>query len=86
MLLADDPAPAREVVSRLRPEEIGLHANGWFARHVLDDAWGTAEATRSDAAMACELREGALREYIAALDAGERLPGRSNWILPFALC
>jgi predicted N-acetyltransferase YhbS len=86
MLLADDPAMAREALARLRPEEIGLHANGWFARHVLDDAWGAAEATRSDAAMACELREGALQEYIAALGAGQRLPGRSNWILPFVLC
>ncbi|MBT5713540.1 hypothetical protein HOI71_21000, partial [Candidatus Poribacteria bacterium] len=86
MLLADDPVLARVVLATVRPSELGLHPNGWFARHVLDEAWGVARADRSDAAMACELREGALQPYLAAVDEGTRLPGRPNWVLPFVLC
>jgi len=86
MLLTDDPALAREVLATVRPEKVSMHPAGWFARHVLDDAWGTAHASRSDAAMACELREGALQPYLQALDAGQRPPGLSNWLLPFILC
>ncbi len=86
LLLADDVAMAREVLARVRPEGLSMHPSGWLARHVLDDVWGVAHASRSDAAMACELQPGALEPYLRALDAGEREPGLSNWLLPFVLC
>ena len=86
LLLADDVAMAREVLARVRPEGLSMHPSGWLARHVLDDVWGVAHASRSDAAMACELQPGALEPYLRALDAGERDPGLSNWLLPFVLC
>jgi len=86
LLLAGDPLLARELIATLKPEEISQHPAGWLARNVLDPAWGKAEASSSKAAMACELQEGVLQPCLQAVEAGERLPGCSNWPLPFLLC
>lgn len=86
LLLTDDPALARALICVLKPEEISQHPSGWLARNVLDPAWGNAEANASQAAMVCELEEGALQPYLEVLETGERLPGASNWPLPFLLC
>lgn len=86
MLLADHPALARDVIATIKPTELQQHPSGWLARHALDATWAKAEASRSDAAMARELRDGALGPYLAALEADERPPGCCFWPLPFLAC
>jgi len=85
-VLADDPALARDLIATIKPGKLAHHPAGWLAKNVLDPAWATAEAKLSAAAMACELQPGALDAYVAAVEAGDRLPGSVNWPLPFAAC
>lgn len=86
LLLADDPALAREVIATIRPATLEHHPSGWLARHALDPEWATAEAKPSKAAMACELQEGVLDAYLQALESGNRLPGFTLFPLPFLAC
>ena len=86
LVLADDPALAREVIATLKPKALEHHPAGWLAQHVLDPKWAATEAKLSQAAMACELEEGALKPYLDALEAGERLPGATIFPLPFLAC
>jgi putative acetyltransferase len=86
LLLADDPLLARDLIATLRPEEIFQHPSGWLARNAVDPAWGKAEVNPSRAAMVCQLREGVLRPYLEAVEAGRRPVGSANWQLPFVLC
>ncbi|KKL53654.1 hypothetical protein LCGC14_2273280 [marine sediment metagenome] len=86
LLIADDPALAREVIATVKPTSLEHHPSGWLAREVLEPEWAIAEAKRSAAAMAIELREGVLDPVIDALDSNRRLPGFCNWPIPFMLC
>lgn len=86
MLLAEDPALAREVIATIRPATIEHHPSGWLARNVLDPTWATCEVELSQAAMACELQEGVLQPYLQALESGKRLPGFTRFPLPFLAC
>lgn len=86
LLLADDPALAREVLATIRPAKMDHHPAGWLVREVFDPAWGTAQADAFDAAMACELQPGVLDAYLAARASGERLPGMMLFPLPFLAC
>jgi hypothetical protein len=86
MLLADDPALARDVIATFKPPSLQHHPSGWLAREALDPRWSRAEAKRSAAAMALELQEGVLAPAINALESGERPPGFCNWPIPFMLC
>ena len=86
LVLADDPALAREVIATLKPKALQHHPAGWLAQHALDPKWAATEAKLSQAAMACELEEGALKPYLDALEAGERLPGGTIFPLPFLAC
>ena len=45
-----------------------------------------SEARGDEEAMAFELEEGVLRQYLDALEGGERLPGFCNWPVFFMLC
>lgn len=83
MVLGDDPRLVREVIATIRPASLKQHADGWLARNVIQPEWGRVEVNRSDAAMACELQNGALQPLIYALEGGERLTGACNWPLPF---
>ena len=85
-LLADDPALACDLIATIKPEKLVHHPAGWLARNALGPHWGTAEAKASPAAMACELRPGALDAYVKAVKSGDRRPGCVNWPLPFAAC
>ena len=86
ILLAADPALARDVLTTLKPKALDQHPAGWFARNVLEPAWGTAEVKPSQAAMAYELQEGVLRPYLEALQTGKCLPGFTLFPLPFLAC
>ncbi len=86
LLLADDPALAREVLACIRPPALEHHPSGWLARQVIDPVWGTAHAEAWSAAMACELQPGVLQPYLDARTAGERLPGMAMFPLPFLAC
>ena len=86
MLLAEDPALAREVIATIRPTTMEHHPSGWLARNVLDTEWATCEVKLSEAAMACELEEGVLEPYLKAVDSGKRLPGVTLFPLPFMAC
>ena len=86
LLLADDPELARDVIATLRPATLGHHPSGWLARNVLSAEWGSAEATLGDAAMAYELQEGVLTPYLKASEKHERLPGFTQFPLPFMAC
>lgn len=81
MVIGDDDALVRDVIATIRPEGLAQHPSVWLARGVLDPAWGTAEATAFDAAMACELQEGVLEPCLEARAAGESLPGQCPWPL-----
>ena len=83
LMFADDPQLAREVLYTVRPPLLRHHPSGWLAKHVLDPAWSTAEATASPAAMACELQEGILSPLLTALTRDERPPGYTLYPLPF---
>ena len=74
------------MIATLRPATLGHHPSGWLARNVLDAEWGSAEAKLGDAAMAYELQEGVLAPYLKALEKGERLPGFTQFPLPFMAC
>ena len=82
MLLADDPALARDVIATIKPESMDHHPSGWLARNVLEKEWAAAEVKPSKAAMACELEEGALEPYVKAVAAGDRPPGSCVFPLP----
>lgn len=86
MLLAEDPALAREVIAAVRPPILQHHPSGWLAGEVLDPQWATAEARLSPAAMAIELQEGVLEPVIQAVESGRRPPGFCNWPMPFIGC
>ena len=86
MLLADDRALARDVIATIRPATMEHHPSGWLARNVLDIEWASVEAKASEAAMACELREGALKPYMKAVEAGDRLPGFCMFPLAVMAC
>ena len=83
-VLAEDPGVARDVIATVRPPSLDHHPSGWLAQNAVDPAWGTAQVDPSDAAMACELQEGALRPLLAALESG-RPCGCCNWPIPFSL-
>jgi putative acetyltransferase len=85
MLLADDPALAREVLAALRPSKLEHHPSGWLARNAFDPEWATAEARLSDAGMACELLPGVLEPYLQAVQAKKRAPGFAVFPLPFMM-
>lgn len=82
LLLAEDPALAREMMYRLRPTVLEHHPAGWLAQQALDPAWSTMSAEVSEAAMVCPLQEGVLDEYLAAVEQG-RPTGCVNWPLAF---
>jgi predicted N-acetyltransferase YhbS len=82
LLLAEDPEAARQVMYKLRPSKLEHHPAGWLAQNALDPMWAKVGAEASEAAMVCELEEGALDAYRAALEKG-RPPGYVNWPLPF---
>jgi putative acetyltransferase len=86
MILADDADLARDVLAAWKPKRLAHHPAGWLARHVLDDAWATVEATRGDYAMACELQDGVLAPLLEALESGRRPPGATPWPLPVLAC
>ena len=86
LLLADDPELAREVIVTLKPKTLEHHPAGWLAKNVLDQKWSSVEAKLNQAAMACELKEGVLRPYLAALESGKRLPGFTLFPAPFLAC
>jgi putative acetyltransferase len=86
MLLADDPALARDVIATIRPATMEHHPSGWLARHVLEPLWSSCAAKASDAAMVCELRPGVLAQYRQALAAGKRPPGFAMFPLAFMAC
>jgi predicted N-acetyltransferase YhbS len=86
IILADDPALAREVIATIKPKTLEHHPSGWLTRNALAPKWGTSEVKMRQAAMACELEEGALQPYLQALECNKRLPGASFWPLPFMLC
>ena len=86
VILGEDPQLIRQVIARLKPAEMKHHPAGWLATHVLDEAWATCEAVRSNAAMTCPLVDGVLDEYVAAVESGKRLPGACNWPIPFMMC
>jgi len=86
VLLADDPQLARDAIATIRPTVIEQHPSGWLASNALDEAWATAEANASPAALAHELRDGVLDETIAVVEAGRRPPGACCWPMPFLLC
>ena len=83
-VLAEDADAARDVIATIRPPSLEHHPSGWLAQNAVDPAWGTAQVDPSDAAMACELQEGALRPLLAALESG-RPCGCCNWPIPFSL-
>ncbi len=83
VLLAEDPHLARDAIAQWRPRTLAHHPSGWLARQVVDPAWGHATVEVSEAAMACELREGVLHRYLSAVDARLRPPGSTVWPLPF---
>tara|TARA_B100000676_G_scaffold294055_1_gene331609 strand:+ start:390 stop:683 length:294 start_codon:yes stop_codon:yes gene_type:complete len=58
------------VIYHLRPNALEHHPSGWLARTALDPAWSSVECAPSAAAMACELQQGALDDYLAAVGAG----------------
>ena len=82
LLLADDPDLARQVLFTLRPAKLEHHPAGWLARSAIDAAWAKAAVASSTAAMAYELREGVLDDYLRAVEAGDRLTGFTPWPLP----
>ena len=82
LVLADDPELACQVIYHLRPNALEHHPSGWLARTALDPAWSSVECAPSAAAMACELQQGALDDYLAAVGAGRPI-GCVNWPLPF---
>jgi len=82
MLLADDPALARDVVATIKPESMDHHPSGWLARNVLKKKWAKMEVKASKAAMACELQEGVLEPYLKAVESGERPTGACMFTLP----
>ncbi|MCK5381594.1 MAG: N-acetyltransferase [Candidatus Latescibacteria bacterium] len=86
LIIAENPAWAREVIAFLKPKQLDHHPSGWLTRHVLDAEWAAAEVNRSDAAMVYEFRKGMLEEYLKALESGERLPGVTAFPLPFKVC
>ena len=77
---------ARDVIATIRPATMEHHPSGWLARNVLDIEWGAVEAKPSKAAMACELREGALKPYMKAVEAGDRVPGSCMFPLAVMAC
>ena len=83
LLLADDAAMAKEVIATVRPTKMEHHPAGWLAKNALDARWSSCEAKPHEAAMACELKEGTLRTYLAALEADRRRPGFCCYPLPF---
>ncbi|MFA6110536.1 MAG: GNAT family N-acetyltransferase [Candidatus Latescibacterota bacterium] len=86
-ILGDDPALIRQLLAQLRPARLNHHhPAGWLARQVLGPAWAICTASRSDAAMACPIQPGVLDEYLAAVESGRRLPGTTNWPIPFIMC
>ena len=86
-MLGDDPHLIRQVIAKVKPSQMKHHPAGWLARNVLDEVpWATSKVERSGAAMACSLAGGALDEYIAAVESGQRLPGTCNWPIPFIMC
>ena len=86
MVLADDVALARHVISRTKPDTLDQHPAGWLVRNLLPIDWATSEINPSSAAMAYELQEGVLEPYLEAVKSGKRLPGFCSWPLPFILC
>lgn len=85
LILADDPALAREVIATARPGTLPHHPAGWLARCAVDPAWASTRVDASDAAMACELRKGCLQSYLDAVALGQRELGSSTDLLPFLL-
>jgi putative acetyltransferase len=83
MVLADDPALARDAIATIRPESLEHHPSGWLARNVLEPAWSTVTVTPHPAAMACELQDGILQPYLTAVAAGHRPIGACPYPLPF---
>ena len=86
VIFGDDPFLIRQVIAKLKPAEMNHHPAGWLANHVLEDTWATCEAKPHGAAMACPLMEGALDDYVAAVESGRRQPGVCNWPIPFMMC
>ncbi len=86
MLLADDPALAREVLATIRPKTLSHHPSGWLARHALDSAWAKVEAEPIEAAMACELRQGVLDPYLQAVASRSRPAGFALGPVAFLAC
>ncbi len=82
LLLAQDAEMARQLIYTLRPKEIEHHPSGWLAKNAIDPAWADAHAESSEAAMAIPLQEGALDDYLAAVEAGRSI-GCAGWPLPF---
>ena len=86
LLLADDPALARDVIATVKPPSLDHHPSGWLAGEALDPDWAAAEAAPHDAAMAIELGSGVLDPVIEAVSSGRRPPGFCNWPIPVLLC
>ena len=60
LVLADEPAMARDAIATIKPEALEHHPAGWLARNALDGQWAAAEVKSSGAAMARELQDGVL--------------------------
>ncbi|MHC5036983.1 MAG: GNAT family N-acetyltransferase [Planctomycetota bacterium] len=86
LLLAEDPALAREVIGAIRPATLEHHPSGWLAKNALDPAWADPKVKQGEAAMAYPLRKGVLDPCINAQEKGERLPGFCLFPLPFLAC
>ena len=82
LVLADDPELARQVIYHLRRNALEHHPSGWLGRTVLDPARSSVECAPSAAAMACELQQGVLNDYLAAVGTGRPI-GYVNWPLLF---
>jgi putative acetyltransferase len=85
LVLAEDPALARDAIATVRPTALVAHPSGWLARHVLEPEWASVTLEPSLAAMACELDPGVLDPLLGALELGERPLGSTQWPLPFLL-
>lgn len=86
LVLGEDAALAREVISAMRPEKLEHHPSGRLARQLEDCRWADFAVEACEAGMACELQDGALEPYMEAVSTGDRPVGATLFPLPFLAC
>lgn len=85
LVVAEDPALARDALLTLRPRRLEHHPEGWLARTVLADLGLQATVRLEHPCMALPLRPGVLDPVRQRLDAG-RLPGSTILPIAFSVC